>query len=104
LKQDGGALFFHAFLFSGTLQDLGTINDGGCESAALSLNALHVVVGWSKAAVGVGAVDAVGGIQKAFVWQHGTMQALPNLLQPDRFEEDTANNTSSASTVRATSP
>jgi uncharacterized membrane protein len=97
---------FHAFLFvNGTLQDLGTLG-GGCQSAALSLNgpatgnaASHVVVGWSQMDVGITDVDAFGGLQTAFVWRFGTMQALTSLLQSVTTKAEAANNTSSASGI-----
>jgi uncharacterized membrane protein len=77
----GGDLF-HAFLFvNGKMQDLLGFPPE-CESAALSLNASHVVVGWSQMGIGLSDIDAQGGIHTAFVWRNGTMQALPSLLQP----------------------
>ena len=89
---------FHAFLFSVTLHDLGTLNSG-CQSVALSLNASQVVVGWSQMDVGITDVDESGGLQTAFVWRNGIMQALPSLLQSVTTREEAANNSSSANSI-----
>jgi uncharacterized membrane protein len=91
---------FHAFLFSGTLHDLGTLNSG-CQSAALSVNASHVVVGWSQMDVGITNVDAFGGLQTAFVWGNGIMQALPSLLQAITTRTEAENNSSSANSINS---
>ena len=94
----------HAFLFlrnstgGGTMQDLGTLNDG-CQSAALSLNASHVVVGWAQMNIGITNIDAFGGLQTAFVWQNGAMQALPSLPHSILTRGDAANNASSANGI-----
>jgi hypothetical protein len=85
-----GGDVFHAFLFSFVTQkmlDLGAFNSR-CASAALSLNASNVVVGWAQKEIGSIAVDANGGAQTPFVWRNGTMQELPILLQPNTEEQD----------------
>jgi hypothetical protein len=98
-----GTVTMHAFLFlqnsadSGTMQDLGTLD--GCQSAALSLNASHVVVGWSQMGIGISNVDAGGGLPTAFVWRNGTMQALPSLLQSITTVAEATGNTSSANGI-----
>ena len=93
---------FHAFLFvSGKMQDLGGFNPA-CDSAALSLNASDVVVGWANKDIGVSDVDAHGGRKTAFVWRNGTMQELQSLLVPapgENADIEEAENISSANGI-----
>ncbi|MGH8228107.1 MAG: hypothetical protein ACRET2_00425 [Steroidobacteraceae bacterium] len=98
------AMDFHAFLFlptsamGGTMEDLGTL--GGCQSAALSLNASHVVVGWAQESGGPTlSIAAQGGLQTAFVWHNGTMQALPSLLHTFTTLQESEEDTSSANGI-----
>jgi len=96
---------FHAFLFlqktaeSGTIQDLGTL--GGCQSAAFSLNASHLVVGQAQAPGQNSVSSAAGGIWTAFVWQNGTMEALPILLPSSITEEEPGAAESSANGINS---
>jgi hypothetical protein len=43
--------------------------------------------------------DAFGGLQTAFVWRKGIMQALPNLLHSVTTRAEAANNSSSANSI-----
>jgi uncharacterized membrane protein len=79
------------------MQDLGTLD--GCQSAALSLNASHVVVGWAQAGIGTVTAAANGGLPTAFVWHNGTMQALPSLLQTITSIGEANGNSSSANGI-----
>jgi len=100
---------FHAFLFvqntanSGTMQDLGTL--GGCQSAAFSLKASHLVVGQAQRPGQISVSSAAGGVWTAFVWQNGMMQALPSLIQslateePDGAGSSSANGTNSSGEI-----
>jgi uncharacterized membrane protein len=96
---------FHAFLFvsnsanSGTMQDLGTL--GGCQSAAFSLNASHVVVGQAQRPGQRSASSAAGGVWTAFVWQNGAMQGLPSLIQSLASEEPDGAGSSSANGINS---
>jgi hypothetical protein len=93
--------FYSGFPYAEIIHDIGVLN-GGCQSAALALNAgsTHIVVGWSQRGVGIHSIDDIGGLKTAFMWDSSSngILALPSLLHPIT-EQEIASNESSANSV-----
>lgn len=89
----------HAFLWrDGEMIDLGTL--GGNESAALDINNLGQIVGWSETSE---VNEFSGPARHAFLWQAGVMTDLNRLLPADsEWEVASANAINDAGRILAT--